>query len=602
MATVVTNFISKAGMESAYSPIYSGWSLGSAVTTVNNTLETFDISYISSLSSSYLSGYCPDGSTFQMQGSGFTSYVWKTTSFTIQSSGFSTSFYGNMITDAVTLAQTGYIDRIVLQSNDQGKITIRGYDNAAQSDSTISSVTWEHGGATLVASGSITVGSGYALSGNYTSATLTFNGHSISLSGISIDANSSYLSFDTFLGAALAGADSISGSAGGDYLVGYGGNDTLNGLAGADTLDGGAGADKLIGGLGNDIYSVDNAGDVVTETSTLVSEIDLVKVGISTVGGSYTLTANVENGTLVNAVTFNLTGNGLNNVLTGNAAANILSGGLGNDTLDGGAGADTLIGGAGNDNYIVGEVDDTIVELDDEGTDFVKVTIVTAGGTYVLSEHIENATLTNSVAFNLTGNDLNNVLIGNAAANALNGGQGNDTLDGGAGVDTLIGGAGDDTYAVDNIGDLVEENADEGTDLVNVAIAAAGGTYVLTEGSYVENLTLINTVAFNLTGNSGANALTGNAAANVLDGGSGDDTLDGGAGNDTLIGGLGNDTYVVSAATDIITEQDGEGIDQVNIAFAAAGTFALGNYLENATLTIDPAGRSLHAAYLTRGS
>ena len=41
-----------------------------------------------------------------------------------------------------------------------------------------------------------------------------------------------------------------------------------HGGVGNDTLDGGAGADTLIGGTGNDTYVVDNAGDVVTETST----------------------------------------------------------------------------------------------------------------------------------------------------------------------------------------------------------------------------------------------------------------------------------------------------------------------------------------------
>ena len=42
-------------------------------------------------------------------------------------------------------------------------------------------------------------------------------------------------------------------------------NDTLFGGAGNDTLNGGAGADTMAGGTGNDTYTVDNAGDVVTE-------------------------------------------------------------------------------------------------------------------------------------------------------------------------------------------------------------------------------------------------------------------------------------------------------------------------------------------------
>ena len=35
---------------------------------------------------------------------------------------------------------------------------------------------------------------------------------------------------------------------------------------GNDTLTGGSGADFMAGGLGNDIFTVDDAGDVVAET------------------------------------------------------------------------------------------------------------------------------------------------------------------------------------------------------------------------------------------------------------------------------------------------------------------------------------------------
>jgi Ca2+-binding RTX toxin-like protein len=59
----------------------------------------------------------------------------------------------------------------------------------------------------------------------------------------------------------------------------------------------------------------------------------------------------------------------------------------------------------------------------------------------------------------------------------------------------------------------------------------------------VENLTLTGTTAINGTGNTAANVLTGNTGANTLTGGAGNDTLNGGAGADALVGGTGNDTY-----------------------------------------------------------
>jgi Ca2+-binding RTX toxin-like protein len=118
----------------------------------------------------------------------------------------------------------------------------------------------------------------------------------------------------------------------------------------------------------------------------------------------------------------------------------------------------------------------------------------------------------------------------------LEGGAGSDSLDGGTGADMMMGGTGDDIYVVDNIGDQVIENFNEGNDTVQAKI----NNYML--GNNVENLVLVGVVTG--TGNAGNNRLTGTNGANSLFGMGGSDTLDGGQGNDTLNGGGGGDTYV----------------------------------------------------------
>jgi Ca2+-binding RTX toxin-like protein len=191
-----------------------------------------------------------------------------------------------------------------------------------------------------------------------------------------------------------------------------------------------------------------------------------------------------------------------------------------------------------------------------------------------LGANVENLTLTGTAAIDGTGNSLDNLLTGNAAANTLWGGDGNDTLDGKAGNDTMTGGLGNDIYHVDTAGDVVNESAGEGIDIVNSAI-----TYTL--GTDVENLTLSGSTAINGTGNTLDNVLTGNTGINTLTGDAGNDTLDGKAGADNLIGGLGNDTYVVDNAGDLVTENAGEGLDQVK----SSVTHTLALNVEVLTLT-----------------
>ncbi|WP_376958202.1 cadherin-like domain-containing protein [Azospirillum sp. A26] len=354
-----------------------------------------------------------------------------------------------------------------------------------------------------------------------------------SLSAFTLAANVEVL---TYTG---SGSFAGTGSAGNDTLRGRAGDDTLMGAAGNDWLDGGAGADSLIGGSGNDTYIVDDAGDQVVELAGEGS--DTVRSAVD-----YTLGGNVEALVLTGGALTG-TGNDLDNSLTGTAADNVLTGLEGNDTLNGGAGADTLIGGAGNDTYVVDNIGDVLVELPGEGIDTVQSSI-----SHTLLADFENLTLTGSAALTGTGNAANNLLIGNGAANLLTGLEGDDTLNGGGGPDTLVGGTGNDFYVVDNAGDVVVEQAGEGTDTVNASVS-------WTLGANIENLTLTGSAAINATGNELNNVLTGNSGANVLDGG---------LGADSMAGGAGNDIYIVDDAGDVVTELTSQGTDEVRTSLA----------------------------------
>ncbi len=152
----------------------------------------------------------------------------------------------------------------------------------------------------------------------------------------------------------LTGAAAINGVGNSldNIITGNTANNILSGGDGNDVLNGGAGADNLIGGLGNDIYVVDNIGDVVSEAAG--AGTDTVQSSIT-----YTLGANLENLTLTGAATINGIGNDLNNIIQGNAA---------NNTLTGGLGSDTLTGGNGNDTFVYGSIADSAFGLFNQDT------------------------------------------------------------------------------------------------------------------------------------------------------------------------------------------------------------------------------------------
>jgi Ca2+-binding RTX toxin-like protein len=269
----------------------------------------------------------------------------------------------------------------------------------------------------------------------------------------------------------------IIGTAGNDSLVGGFGIDTIQGLGGRDTLDGGSGGDQMEGGSGADFYYVDNAADVVLETSNgpeggglRLFDLDLGSIIdeiLATV--DRTLEEFVENLTFLGVANLNGTGNSLNNVMLGNGGANRLEGLGGNDLIRGELGADTLGGGQGLDTIDGGAGDDWI--LGGRGSDSI---------------------------------------LGLAGADHLEGSPGDDMLEGGTGNDSMYGGQGVDVLYGNRGGDLLDGGL--GAD----SVYGAPGADLLIGGT-------------------GGDYLEANFGIDTLNGGAGDDTMSGGGGIDRFV-------------------------------------------------------------------
>ncbi|SMH60652.1 calcium-binding protein [Azospirillum agricola] len=233
----------------------------------------------------------------------------------------------------------------------------------------------------------------------------------------------------------------------------------------------------------------------------------------------------------------------------------------------------------GDDVYFVDNDRDIVWEDAGGGYDEIRTTL----SSLTLGTHdVEALTFIGTGSFAGTGNALDNRLTGGTGDDTLDGGDGHDRLDGGLGADLLIGGAGHDDYIVDDIGDVVVEDAVPGIDEVFTSLNAYG----LSDN--VENVIFTGTGDF--TG-------TGNGISNYLKGGAGNDTLDGGAFNDSMQGMGGDDVYIVDNILDQVWEDAGNGYDEIRttlsgltlgthdveaLTFIGTGNFSgTGNTLDN---------------------
>ncbi|WP_460451280.1 beta strand repeat-containing protein [Alsobacter sp. SYSU BS001988] len=338
-------------------------------------------------------------------------------------------------------------------------------------------------------------------------ATLS-NGQKLTISGVEGVIGSSLA--DVIVGDGLA--NRIDLGSGDDVGSGGAGLDTLLGGNGNDTLDGGAGADSMAGGAGNDVYYVDDVGDVVTELAN--QGVDEVRTAIA----SYVLTENVERLVYVGSDDWSS---------TGNASANYISGGRGDDTLNGGLGNDTLLGGEGLDWLdFNGAATGVTVDLSKQGA-----AQNTGVGTDLLTGFE-----------NVAGGSGNDKLTGDAGDNAFKGRGGSNVIDGGAGGgDTLVlSGSMSDysivwsgatkTYVVKDLRASAPDGVDtlRNVEWVRFGEAFASDTYSL------EYLTHSKRYDKVIHGPAPGSELTGGAGYDTFYG-QGGDTIDGGAGDDTAV-------------------------------------------------------------------
>jgi trimeric autotransporter adhesin len=301
-------------------------------------------------------------------------------------------------------------------------------------------------------------------------------------------------------------------------LVGTGNSaaDVISANSGNDTLIAGTGLATLTGGARNDVFVVNNTGDVVRGAPTGVSDTLYSSV-------SYTLAANVD--TLVLTGTASIAG-----------AAN-----SDNDTLISNSGVDTLIGGSGNETYVVNNSGD------------------------VIQDHsaLHGSVVESSVSYTLAASAISLELVGagNLAAAALGSsdsmvaGAGQDTLVAASSFDTLVAGSGATTLVGQSIYDVFVVNSS--SDVVTVVGGSPSTDVIDSSVSYTVSGgigTLVLTGSANLSGTavSGNNSIVGNSGQDVLYAGTGADTLVAGSAPTTLVGGTGSDTFVVNSTADVL--------------------------------------------------
>lgn len=630
VATFTSNFASLTGLESLLTEARN-YQVNNLLY-LDSTAASFNAALLSNTGwtttsfsdTSVTSIYNSDNLTLSLYGTNFATQTPTITSIVISDGTATMTMAGSVTYDVPANTYIGGFSSLDFQS--QGYTEhVAGYlplDGSADSITSWSSTyPTELGAVTLSATGTLTPSSPGYTAYRYTSVSVSDDaGHTATIAGLSYDV----ISADNTVDDPVAMLH--------DMLAG---NDTVEGSAGSDWLDGFAGADTMAGGIGNDIYVVDDVGDVVTEA--LNEGSDTVQSAIS-----YTLGSNVENLVLVGATAIDGSGNAGDNTLTGNSVDNTLDGGDGNDTLYGGAGNDTLIGGLGVDSFAGGAGDDIYVVDDAYPATILMITgqpgeYITQGLSYTFTSQtgdwsaglldnglpgdgivdylsvVYNDT-TNGSFFNLSlgTNNLGTNLVPGTYLDAQ---RAPFAAPGHPGLDFSMDGRGNNeafgSFAIQSIdvdysgaspvllslsatfsvsGQLTEPplygylrynspaiyNGEQVTELAN-----EGTDHVISSVSYalsdnIENLTLSGTAAIDGAGNTLDNVLAGNANDNILTGGDGNDVFAfaaNGNGLDTITDFSQGDSITVAGAafTGAITAGDGSAVLANQVQLASSG-------------------------------
>src|SRR4051812_34863017 len=391
----------------------------------------------------------------------------------------------------------------------------------------------------------------------------------------------------------------------------------------------------MAGGTGNDVFTVDDSGDVVTENA---GEGDADEVRTSPPG--YVLPANVEKLTWIGAAAGDLRGNGLDNVLAGGGAGDFfrLQDG-GNDVVNLGGGNDAVYFGAAytSADSVDGGLGKDQLALQGDYSGGVTLGTLTGVETLVAMTHSDarfgggsaspfsysivspDATVAAGTQLMVNASTLesgeNLIFNGSAETN------GSFFIYGGKGVDTLTGGTGADVFFFAEDGrfaatDHIDGRAGAGVMVLrgNYSLTLSGTsivnveTVVLNSGSDArfysagtpfsydvttadDTVAAGQTMTFNggqlsaseilhFDGSLETNGnfrLFGGSANDVIKGGAGNDLIYGGLGADTLTGGAGADTFrYASAAQSSSTHFDtiigfDYSADRIDLPFAVSG-------------------------------